>query len=515
MKGITIQSFFRLSALVCTLVVANSCELQTEVYDNLSAKNFPASEQELLSTVGNAYRGLLGYYDNERYFALVDASTDELVAPTRGRDWFDNGRWKQLAEHDWNAQAPGFMNATWEWCYGAIAQTNLVLVNLKESKTAISGKETIVAEMKTLRAFYYFLLCDTFGNVPIITEDSPSGAVKQSTRQEVFTFVESEVKASLPNLRATKYPDTYSRVTKEVANTLLAKLYLNAQVYTGTARWQDAIGACDAVISTNFHSLSGDFFSNFAVNNRSNGSHKENIFVIPYDKNDYKGGDFDLAMRVQLTTLHPKLTQKYGLGESPWNGFCTIADFYNSYDAQDVRKQGWLAGPQKDRDGNVIKYFDGVDQKDQELDFKPFFSDLSKTNERDGARFSKIQIQENNPNRLQDNHFPIFRYADVLLMKGEAALRLGQTATALQAINQVRTRAKMAAYTSITLDEVLNERGREFAWECWRRNDLVRFDRFGNGTWQFKKKKEAKRDLFPIPSQQLANNPTLKQNPGY
>jgi hypothetical protein len=294
--------------------------------------------------------------------------------------------------------------------------------------------------MRGLRAFYYYLLCDTFGNVPLIKEDSPTGSIPQSSRQEVFNFVEAELKAILPLLRATEHPATYSRFTREVAHTLLAKLYLNAAVYTGAPRWEEATEQCDAVVNSGKYSLSGDFFSNFAVNNRSNGSFRENIFIIPYDKNDYRYSEFE-GMRLQLTTLHPALRDVYQLGETPWNGFCTLADFYNAYEPQDDRKRGWLAGPQRDRNGNVITYFDGVANTVQELDFKPEFNDLTKTDERAGVRFAKIEIQQNNPQRLQDNHFPIFRYADVLMMKGEVAFRLGNLAAALAAINQVRTRS--------------------------------------------------------------------------
>ncbi len=154
---------------------------------------------------------------------------------------------------------------------------------------------------------------------------------------------------------------------------------------------------------------------------------------------------------------------------------------------------------------------------DKPLDINANWTSLEQAGDNDGARSNKFGMQPGNPFRLQDNHFPIFRYADVLMMKGEAAFRLGNIGTALTEFNQVRQRAGLAEYTAsdLTLNEMLTERGREFYFENWRRNDLIRFDRFGNGSWMFKKKQEKFRDLYPIPSQQLAQNPLLTQNPNY
>lgn len=502
----------KILSLLCVaglLAGSGSCQLESDLYNSLDAKAYPSSDDEFQTVIGNAYRGLLLYYDREIYLPL-NASTDEFTAPTRGGGaWFDNGRWIYLANHTWNATAPD-LNDTWDWCYTGIATCNNTLGILNDSQTQVAGKESALAELRGLRAFFYYLLCDNFGSVPVKTETSAAGNVAQSSRAEVFAFIESELKAIIPLLKPTNHPQTYSKFTRETAQTLLAKLYLNALVYTGTPRWTDAVTQCNAVVASGKFSLNKNYFADFAPDNRANGSYVENIFVIPYDKTDYRFDDFT-GMSPNLFTMHPGLKDKYGLSESPWNGFCAIADFYNSLDDKDVRKQGWIAGPQYDASGQPVVY------NGKPLVLNPNWTSLQQADDNDGARMVKFGMQSGNKYRLQDNNFPVFRYADVLMMRGEAAFRAGNVASALTDFNAVRSRAGLTGYTpaTLTLNEILAERGREFYFENWRRNDLIRFDRFGNGTWQFKTVKDKKRDLYPIPDQQLSKNPLLKQNPGY
>lgn len=496
-------------ALVALLAGVGSCQLEPTLYNSLDATTYPSNDQEFQTVIGNAYRGLILYYDREIYLPL-NASTDEFTAPTRsGGAWFDNGRWQYFANHSWNSTAAD-LNETWDWLYSGIATCNNTLAILKASTAQVTGKESALAELRGLRAFFYFLLCDNFGNVPLKTEDSPTGNIQQSSRTEVFNFIEAELKAIVPQLKPTAHPQTYSKFTKEVAQTLLAKLYLNAQVYTGTARWQDCIAQCDAVIASNKYRLNASYFASFAFNNRSNGSFVENIFVIPYDKADYRL-DAATGMAPNLFTMHPGLRDKYGLSSTPWNGFCAIADFYNSFDNADARKQGWIAGPQFDAAGNPIRF------RNQPLVINADFTSITQATDNDGARMVKFSMQPGNTFQLQDNHFPIFRFADVLMMKGEAAFRLGDVGTALTELNKVRARSGTPNFTpaTLTLDALLAERGHEFYFENWRRNDLIRFDRFGNGVWRFKLTRDKKRDLYPIPDRQLSINPYLKQNPGY
>lgn len=495
------------ASIATMLLGVQACtDLDAEIFDQAEASRFPSNEQELLSTVGATYGRLRGYYDPVT--VLNEATTDEMVVPTRGPDWFDNASWQQMAKHEWTPVSPGQINGSWEWAFGVVANSNINLAALNESQLAIEGKEAIVAEVRMLRAFAYFFLLDMFGNVPILTEDTPAGNPSQSMRPEVFAFVESEIKAAIPDLRDEKGPQMYGRFSRAAAYTLLAKLYLNAEVYTGTPRWQDALDATNAVINAEAgYSLNPNFLENFSVSNQN--IYQENIFTVPYDKILAPG------MNWQMRTLHYSQGATYGLSSNPWNGFATRAEFYNKFSDEDQRKAIWLEGPQRDNSGNVITFVDAVDGANKPLNFTPQITSLERAFGNEGVRNVKYEVQVNNPRNSQDNDFVVFRYADVLLMKAEALLRLGNAGEALAAVNQVRARAGVAPFTTLTLDMLLEERGRELAWEGWRRNDLIRYGRFTGGTWQFKGVTPSFRTLFPIPNQQLSNNPNLKQNPGY
>lgn len=510
MKKYKFKSALAIASLASILVGGQACtDLDAEVFDQAEASKFPSNEDELLSTVGSTYGQLRGFLDP--VLVLNEATSDELVVPTRGPDWFDNGAWQQMAKHEWTPVSPGQINGSWEWAYRVVAGANTNLQALESSTLEIDGKDAIIAEVRMLRAFAYFWLLDMYGNVSIITEDSPAGNLPQNTRQELYNFVESEIIAAVPNLREEVSRATYSRFTKGAANTLLAKLYLNAEVYTGTPQWQKALDATNAVINSSAgYELNSNYLANFAVNNGGNtNTYKENIFAIPYDKILAEG------MNMQMRTLHYAQGTVYNLAGNPWNGFATRAEFYNKFSDDDKRKAMWLAGPQLNNSGEVITFVDAVDGQLKDLVFTPKITSLEKAFANEGVRNVKYEVQRNNTRFNQDNDLVVFRYADVLLMKAEALLRLGQPGEAKLLVDQVRERAGVGPIANLTLDALLDERGRELAWEGWRRNDLIRFGKYTGSTWEFKTKMDPTRKLFPIPSQQMSNNPNLEQNPGY
>ncbi|AKD02020.1 RagB/SusD family nutrient uptake outer membrane protein [Pontibacter korlensis] len=484
-------------------------DLDSEIFDQAEASQYPRTEAELRSTVGATYAELRGFLDPP--LPLLEATTDEIVVPTRGPDWYDNASWQLMARHEWTPVSPGQINGSWEWAYRVIANANLNLITLSTSDLQIEGEDVLVAEVRMLRAFAYFWLLDMFGNVPIITEETPPGNPEQSSRAEVFAFVEQEILEALPTLREGNSLELYGRFTKAAAYTLLAKLYLNAEVYTGTPRWQDVIDATNAVINSPVgYGLNPDFLSNFSVDNGNDpATYVENIFTIPYDRILAPGMNF------QMRTLHYAQGAVYGLNTNPWNGYATRAEFYNLFSENDQRRNMWLVGPQLNNQGEVITFTDAVDNQNKQLIFTPQITSLERAFANEGVRSVKYEVQTNNSRTDQDNDFVVFRYADVLLMKAEALLRLGNAGEALELVNQVRARAGVNPLSSVTLDMLLEERGREFAWEGWRRNDLIRFGRYTGDTWEFKNNTQDFRRLFPIPAQQLSNNPNLTQNPGY
>jgi hypothetical protein len=482
----------------CTigLFMGHACtDLEEEIYDQTTDESFGDTPGQLNALIGPLYSGLGDYFGNMDDLNTV---TDEQIVPTRGGDWEDGGRWRRFHQHTWDVTLDdGTFNGVWTWVYNNVARINRLLPTITDEKT--------IAELRTLRAFYHYIALDQFGNV-IISESAEEGAPTQRTRLEVYTWVEKELLESLPQLSDVVGGVNYGRMNKFVAHMILGKLYLNAQVYTGTPQWQKTVEQMDAIINSGKFTLPTDFFSTFAVQNQNS---PEIILATPMDATKRAGFNF------HMSTLHYLNQTTYGLGSAPWNGFATMAEFYNSYEDTDQRKNTWLVGQQFSADGKPL-----VDDG-QPLIFTPEIPALvmpaGPEARRAGARFKKYEIQKNNKNNDQSNDFVIYRFADALLMRGEAQFRLGNTGPALTDINRVRERAYGANYTAlttITLDEILAERGRELAWEYHRRQDLIRFDKFTQ-PWQFKSASAETRELYPIPRTQLDLNPNLKQNPGY
>lgn len=474
-----------------SLALSSCTDLTEPVYDSIPADQFLKTDAQIAAALGPAYGGLRGITWD--WFNPSEASSDELIVPTRGGDWFDGGDWLAYSRHTWTPQH-GPINGMWGFIFGNISQVNQLI-------PVVAANQKAVDELRAVRAIYYFMAVDAFGNVPIVTDNKSSAATK--TRAEVYAFIVSELTAAIPNLTSGK---SYSRMTQDAAKALLAKVYLNAGVYKGATEWQKAYDTADQVIkSSNGWSLSSSTLSNFVVQNQGS---NENIFSIPFDS--FKAGGMNFHMR----TLHYANQQTYGLGNSPWNGFCTLADFYNSFESNDLRGAMWIKGQQYASSGAKLKDAKGADlafvadwEKDQMTDADAVFQVA-------GIRSQKYEIQKNNPNGDQSNDYVFLRLADVILMRAEAAFRLGNTAQALTDINAIRTRSGVAALTAVTADDILAERGRELAWEGWRRNDLIRFNKFSTAR-KFMAVTDKTRELFPIPQPRRDANPLLTQNPGY
>ncbi|TDB59850.1 RagB/SusD family nutrient uptake outer membrane protein [Arundinibacter roseus] len=487
---------FTYLALAGAITMASCTNLEESIYGVIPQEGFGNTPEQLAALLGPAYSNVR---DASWNWHNHEVTTDVMLVPTRGADWYDGGNWLNYHRHTWST-LHGPINDMWGWIFeGGINTINQLIPQ-------VEGNAPATAELRAVRAFYYLLALDLFGNVPIITESGAASAATK-TRAEVYAFVETELTAALPNLSEAK---TYGRINKWAAQALLAKLYINAQVYKGSPEWAKCVAACDAVINSGQYSLESNFFNNFSINNEGS---TENVWAIPFDKNQAGG------MTIAYRTLHYANQATYGLADTPWNGFCSLADFYNSFENNDLRKQMFITGLQKSASGANLK-----DALGNDLVFtidvpKDEMTAQDVTYQGAGARLGKYQIQTNNVRTDQDNDWAMLRLADVHLMRGEAKFRLGDQAGALADVNPIRQRAGLAPATSLTLDSILEERGRELAWEGWRRNDLVRFGKFtevgGKFTSKFMKNPAAHTALFPIPQQRIDANPGLKQNPGY
>ena len=544
------KKIFIITAII--LGVASGCtKLDTPVYSNIENANFWKTPDQVAAGIAPAYTQLQGLcvWDFQE---LNGVSTDEIIIPTRGNDWYDNGNHQRVYLHNWTPTEET-VNSAWSTIFGGIGKCNFILDVVNGLPEKPSNIDNINAELKALRAYYYLLAVDNFGNVPIVSsfQTDPS-TVKNNTRQEVYTLIETELKASIPLLSPTVDNSTYGRVTKWMAFATLAKLYLNAQVYTGTAHWADCAAACDSIILSGKYSLEPGYFDNFKPTNDNS---KENIFVVPFD-NKYIGGNDK-----ERQTLHYNQNPTFGLlPGSMYNGWCTHGDFYyGNYDTtsvysanagkiyrtfKDQRTGQFLVGQQYSDlypyppDKNVLVFsktdslFDNIP-----LAYQPNFtllSDPTAAGRISGARQIKY-YPEAGANGSQSNDVVLFRLADILLMRAEAIMRgaaAGSTGSAADLVNQVRLRAYSgdAAHNwttaNITPANLLAERARELAWEGWRRQDLIRFD-VADGTHNFDGARGGTRApkkaadagtytrLFPIPDAQHSSNPNLVQNPGY
>lgn len=457
--------------------------------------------------LADAFSRLLpGTATNGGFFQVQELSSDEVVITQKGGDWFDGGDYIRIHRHEFSPQTVS-INDAWSQAYNGIFQCNDLL-----DDAGITAANT--AQLRTLRAYFYWRLMDMFGNVKIVT--TAGGDAPQSQRPQVFNFIESELLASIPDLPATRAE--YGRVNQYAAYALLSRLYLNAHIYTGGApRYQDAIDAADEVINSGLYSLSPEYKDVFSPDNVDNIEH---IFVATFDEATGTG------MNIAQMTLHYPSQLTFRLAEQPWNGYAAMEEFYNSYEDSDDRKaNNFIVGPQFDQNGNPVLdlAFDKADPDGPPVNYTPFINEMFPNSSRQGgARLGKFSFKVPQ-NSNMDNDYPLLRYGEVLLNKAEAVARLNGNnfshPTTLGLVNEIRTRAGVDEFSTMTEGQMLAERGRELFIEALRRTDLIRFGAWGNAWWEKPAHSDAHKIIFPIPLQQMqatasTANP-LTQNPGY
>ncbi|HLZ16408.1 MAG TPA: RagB/SusD family nutrient uptake outer membrane protein [Cyclobacteriaceae bacterium] len=462
---------------------------------------------------------LNGTATNGGFFAVQEGGTDEAVITQKGGDWFDGGLYIKIHQHQLSSTTWA-INDTWNQAYIGIYQCNNLLAGTNQIP-GITPNQT--AQLRFLRAYFHWRLMDVFGNVKIIQQVNVDAA--QTTRAAVYNFIESELLAAIPDL-STSLQD-YGRVNQAGAYALLARLYLNAGVYTGTTQYQKAINAADMVINSGLYTLAPNYKDIFSPDNCCNaGANMEMIWVAPFDQSTGQGATW------HEMTLHYPSQLTYNFTSQPWNGFATLEDFYNSYDSlHDSRwANNFLHGQQYAADGTTplldLAFTKGFPHG-ANLNYTPHINELYPNSWRSGgARFSKYSFKFG-AQQNDDNDFPLLRYAEVLLNKAEALQRLSGTwtddPTARALVNQVRARAGagVTPFTSMLESDMLAERGREMFIEGARRTDMIRFGAYINGTWWEHTTADGNSNhlIMAIPNEQItASSSTpypLTQNPGY
>jgi len=514
-----------LAGLLFMMFHQSCTNLEEETNDVLRTENFFQSDEEFVAALGNAYTSLYAFCQHNSYWATQEVMSDEMMIPQRGSDWFDGGRWLRAHRHEIDDNDENINNG-WTFLYGGINVCNRLIFQFNDlvESGSVPAEDAagFIAELRGLRALFYFWLLDAYGNVPLITNfDVPADfQPEQSSRTEVFNFIESELLEILPELTTDISGATYGRMQHYAAQTLLAKLYLNAEVYTGNERWQDALDACNEVINSGVYSLEGNYFANFNVENSTS---SESIFAIPYDEINAQGFNFIVM------SPHYQSQETFNLAVQPWNGYCTLQEFYESYEEGDVRlgefgnqqvRSNFLAGPQFQADGSTPirdPSASDADPDGPEVNLTPEINEhFPNALRQAGARIAKWEYESGSTENM-NNDFAVFRYGDVLLMAAEAMWRMNPgSAEALALVNQIRDRSSAEPFTELTAENLLAERGREMFAEGWRRQDLIRFGVFSE-PWEFKPEALSTEtdELFPIPFNQIDANPNLQQNPGY
>ena len=504
------------------LITSSACELEEDVYSIYTPETFYANDAQVLSSLSGVYRNFAQITGMGVEYRILELSADQVVVHGKIQGWWANNDFEQLMEHKWDA-SHGYLNGSWNTFFRTVGQANALIASLDAS--GLPNVKGAKAELQALRAYAYFYLMDLYGNVPIFTEPKvdPNNLPEQNTRTEVFNFVVEELKAAAEDLPSQTEvgQEYYGRLTKEAAYALLATVYLNAEVYTGTPHYDEAITYADKVINSGAYSLLPNYFDNFKHDNQGN---KEFIFGGIYTPNIPGGIGHPLVQKV-LPGISGGL---FGLPYTPQNGFGTRPSVVALYEEGDVRRTMFFTpGEMKDpRNGETVMVERIVADNNSQL-YKPGISKegpvpyviIPATGIRNqpmnaGEKWIKWGLDPNTNGGNASNDIAFIRYADVLLVKAEALARKGNFGEALTLVNQIRERSKAAPLTSVTLNDIFEERGREMAFEMSRRRDLIRFGKF-NDAWEFKEASEAFRSLYPIPKAAIDANPKLKQNPGY
>lgn len=475
-------------------------DLDETPLDQISESQFNQNEVQVAASVRGIYESLLEPHDFRVMWFLQEVPTEIGITPVRGGGWAGDGEQK-YKQHTWDS-SDLFILQMYQWFGKTIGRANSLLENLEEE----SAFESYKAETRFYRAWAYFNLLDLYGNVPIVSSsfEDPSNLAGNKPiseqRKKVFDFVEEDLIGAITNLPGRSNVDNgyYPRPTKQTAQAVLAKLYLNAQVWSGEARWQDCINTCNEIINSGTYALTPNISDSYVPNNENS---PEIMWSILKSSAGTTRADGNF---INQLAFQPELSEVFNLPWSGWGGNSIGIEHYQTYEDNDYRKSLILFGPQYDSNGNEV------------INIKEI-TDLFDAQNEEGLKSIKYvpDLQQNGA--FANNDIVLLRYADILLSKAECLIRLNGSGAGDDLINQVRQR-NFQTYTplvNVGLDDLLVERGREFFHDNLRRQDLVRFGKFINQTYKFKLNSDSFRTIYPLPQQEVDVNPNLDQNPNY
>lgn len=566
------------SMLLSSILLA-SCSLDETPRSKFSEKEaFSTSKLVYVNSVANVYssigNGLYGS-DGGSVHTFQEFSSDASMIPGRQGDWVDGGAWQNIFLHNFESSVSKY-NDVWNNLYRVIGLANSSIDRLNKYLGEHPEYAEYVYELRALRAVYYYYVMDLFGQVPLVVSSEVSAnEVNQSNRSDVFKFVTSELAECIPHLSDSKSQNEgeyYGRITKAVAYMCMAKCAINAPVYTiddtnptsysafvGTDKsgkataseeqgktvsemgknititldgetrnaWKTAVYCADQIASLGYR-LQPSYADNFIVANQNS---VENIWTRPNDCVNYKIDDYNI-----VRTLH--YNHGGAIGYQGWNGACSskqqmLVYGYGTANPDPRLKLNFYTDKDyMEETGKAVE--DGATGKD--LEYMPLAVKVDFTATDDphamkcaGARMKKYEFDKSTTQQYSfNNDLVIWRYADALLLKAEAEYRMGNVAEALTIVNEVRGRVAATPRTELTLNDILDERMLELAWEGVRRQDQIRFctfteptaDRFKGVTHNasagdYNDDTQGYTMVYPIPYAVLNLNKKLHQNPGY
>jgi hypothetical protein len=501
--------------LTSTIVLGVSCtNLDEEVLDGVVVSTDGGGTVNASSLLVSSYDGLRNFETQGQMFALDEMSTDALVGPTRGGDWDDNAAWRQIHVHTWAPDHVEVRNS-WNTLLSQVYNCNLVIEN---------GTAAEVSQARFLRAFYYYNVIDLFGQVPYREAGSKLEAdPKVWTRAEATDFVINELEAVIGQLPARTTGNT-GVANSDAANFLLAKLYLNKAVFKAADAAGpytfDAADMTKVVTHVNAISatLSVDYWDNFKPNNDTS---PEIIFSAKSVRGGVGGVQFMWRM-----------SNHYNQTPDGWNGFATVAEYYDKFNPTDRRIKNSDAAiitafgnPAGFQIGQIYKPGGTEIVRDRiKNDANPLGQPLVYTKAvtliTSGSTLESAGVRGHKyiPDALNigapDNDYVFMRYSDALMMKAEAIARGGAGTNDVVKLAAIISRSGQPAAFPTTLDGIYLERGKELWWEGWRRNDMIRFGKFLQARELKPYVSDKKYALYPIPADALFNA-NFVQNPGY
>jgi hypothetical protein len=537
------KKYFNLliTSLIFTVLLSCDDELDENVFSSITQQSYNYTTKDFYQVIASIYPPLRNVVSGvDSYFIPQEVTADAIVMTPNASGWDDGGRYRVMHYQTWNSEQP-HINAMWNWFYrGALLANNIIaqLENDEVPSPSASAKEQGIAEVRAMRAYYYWQICDNFGDAPLVTSSSGDLPSKTS-RAEIYNFVVSELNAVIPALSDEQGGNMYGRMNKWGAKAMLANIYLNAEVYTGQAHWNECIAQCDEIINSGKCALSPNYTDPFRAHGVEN--NKEVLFTVPYDKL-YAGGN-----SIHMWSWHTNSKKTFLTQSAPWGDGAArgVSQFVDTYDPDDKRlTDSWLIGPQFEADG-VTPVMCEYELRGQQIVYSKDLPDANYAHEGEGYRMFKYEIEEGTTDN-SNTDVPLFRFAQVLMMKAECLLRLGQPGAGAL-VTQVRQRAfkdnpEKATVTdeqlkgntvykygyvenyqivdpddqsAVQFGRMYDELGWEFAWELFRRRDAIRFGVYTKKSWLSHKPQGDYRTVFPMPEIAVTSNPNLEQNPSY